>query len=321
MVDEQFFEYVISLLKEAGHMIAPDPVYVNHSIKDVIYFDSKKYVVMSESDRRLLALVDNISLIMELEWPRTNEKIQFFALVTHTSERSRSQDTGEIHFLLQQTWESNYSIIFVKNNNQFVISFADGAKSQVFSDWYDVYEDFDGVAERLSVGNISFSTCSDCFRDYRYAIERAYYTYPISIEEASYDMLPRDLFALKTAENGSFLPDIEVTKEDIREIVRANASYYRQLYGYDYIEACNRNALNDVLNYNLIDEIDRISFELDFADEYSEKPVSFHESDYTEEVATDEMDFLEGIDDVVIDMTILEDPVMLVKWLEKNNGK
>lgn len=320
MVDEQFFEYVITLLKEAGHTIAPDPVYANHSIEDAIYFDSEKYVVMSENDRELLALVDDISLLMELEWPSSNEKIQFFTLVTHTSERSRSQEIGEIHFLLQQTWAGNYSIVFVKNNNQFVISFVDRKKSQVLSDWFDIFEDFDSVAERLSVGNISFNTCSDCFGDYRYAIERTYYIYPISIEEASYDMLPRDLFSLKIEEDGSFLSDIEVTKEDIREVVHANASYYKQLYGYDYIEACSKNAHNNVLNYNLMDEIDRMSFELDFADEYSEKKVSFNESDYTEEIDTEEMDLSGDIDDAVVDLTILEDPVMLVKWLEKNFG-
>ena len=52
MDDMQFYEYVLSLLAEAGHVITPIPVYKNHTSDEALYIDSTKNVVVNRYDRR-----------------------------------------------------------------------------------------------------------------------------------------------------------------------------------------------------------------------------------------------------------------------------
>ncbi len=157
MQDSQFFEYVTSLARESGHMITPRPIFCNHSSSETLYIDSNKNVILSPNDRALLSAIENVSLIAEIVWPgvidELTEKIQIYSITINISDRSRSQDVADIHFLLQQFWTNKHSIVFFKNYDQFIISFADGVQSHILSDWYDIIDDYDKVVERISVAN------------------------------------------------------------------------------------------------------------------------------------------------------------------------
>ena len=43
MNNMQFYEYVLSLLIEAGHVITSVPVYANHTSGETLYIDSVSY--------------------------------------------------------------------------------------------------------------------------------------------------------------------------------------------------------------------------------------------------------------------------------------
>lgn len=55
MDDKLFYEYVLSLLFEAGHVITPFPIYRNHTSNEALYIDSKEDVVLNRFDRGLLS--------------------------------------------------------------------------------------------------------------------------------------------------------------------------------------------------------------------------------------------------------------------------
>lgn len=118
MQDNQFYEYASSMLVAAGHMITPSPVYINHSSNETIYIDSKKDVVISSIDRALLSYIDNVSLLMEVEWAgvvdELTERVQIFSVTVSFSESSRSQEVADIHHLLQKFWNNNHSIVLFK---------------------------------------------------------------------------------------------------------------------------------------------------------------------------------------------------------------
>ena len=322
MNDARFFEYVALLLKDAGHMITSVPVYVNHSSNETLYIDSSKDVILSGIDRSLLGNIENVSLIMEMEWPgiieELTEKVQIYSITVDLLKQSRSQDVADIHHLLQKFWTNNHSIVFFKNGDEFIISFADENQSHILSDWYDLSEDYDNVVERISIENVSLDNSSDYFSDMLYSVAREYYLHPISFEDASYGMLPMDLLTPKCDSITNIVSDISVTKEDIKEIVRNNLSYYTILYGDDYVSA-QYEGMFDTANYHDISaEIDRISFELDLAaemDQESMDGIDF-EFDNDDDYIDDDDDFYDDIDEDV-DPAIFDDPVLMVKWLEK----
>ena len=275
MQDNQFYEYASSMLVAAGHMITPSPVYINHSSNETIYIDSKKDVVISSIDRALLSYIDNVSLLMEVEWAgvvdELTERVQIFSVTVSFSESSRSQEVADIHHLLQKFWNNNHSIVLFKNKNHFVFSFADDTKSHILSDWFEISDDYDDVVECFAIENISLHSCDEYFDDFIYAIAREYYVHPISLEEASYGMIPIDMMVPKPVTEGSYIYDDEITKEDIKTAIRDNLSYYENMYGYDYV-AVRYEGKDDAVSYrNITDEIERISFELELIGENEEQ--------------------------------------------------
>ena len=106
MDDMQFYEYVLSLLAEAGHVITPIPVYKNHTSDEALYIDSTKNVVVNRYDRRLLSLMDNVSLLTEIKWPgvvdELDENVQIYSITVNFSNCCRSQNIADIHHLMQR---------------------------------------------------------------------------------------------------------------------------------------------------------------------------------------------------------------------------
>ena len=136
----------------------------------------------------------------------------------------------------------------------------------------------------------------------------------ISLEEASYGMMPIDMMVPKLVTEGSYIYDDEITKEDIKTAIRDNLSYYENMYGYDYV-AVRYEGTDDAVSYrNITDEIERISFELELIGENEEQflPDMEFNDDFDEEY--DEIDEFE--DDEDIDPAIYDDPILMVKWLE-----
>ena len=314
MDDKLFYEYVLSLLFEAGHVITPFPIYRNHTSNEALYIDSKEDVVLNRFDRGLLSLMDNVSLLADIKWPgvvdELDENVQIYSITVNFSNRCRSQSVADIHHLMQRYWNCTHSIVFFKHCEKYIVSFANNVCSHILSDWHNVGMDYDDIIDRICVGNISLTTSNEYFYDFLYAVAREYYIRPISFEEASYGLMPADYITKSLAS------DISFSKDEIKEIIQSNLVAFETVYGDDYVEPkyTGMEELNQ--HHNISAEIDRISFELELnsdIDNAQLEQFDFEEEGFEED---NDDDFFDGYDENV-DPAIFDDPVLMVKWLEK----
>ena len=314
MDDTLFYEYVLSLLFEAGHVITPFPIYRNHTSNEALYIDSKEDVVLNRFDRGLLSLMDNVSLLADIKWPgvvdELDENVQIYSITVNFSNRCRSQSVADIHHLMQRYWNCTHSIVFFKHCEKYIVSFANNVCSHILSDWRNVGMDYDDIIDRICVGNISLTTSNEYFHDFLYAVAREYYIRPISFEEASYGLMPADYITKSLAS------DISFSKDEIKEIIQSNLVAFETVYGDDYVEPkyTGMEELNQ--HHNISAEIDRISFELELnsdIDDAQLEQFDFEEEGFEED---NDDDFFDGYDENV-DPAIFADPVLMVKWLEK----
>lgn len=314
MDDKLFYEYVLSLLFEAGHVITPFPIYRNHTSNEALYIDSKEDVVLNRFDRGLLSLMDNVSLLADIKWPgvvdELDENVQIYSITVNFSNRCRSQSVADIHHLMQRYWNCTHSIVFFKHCEKYIVSFANNVCSHILSDWRNVGMDYDDIIDRICVGNISLTTSNEYFHDFLYAVAREYYIRPISFEEASYGLMPADYITKSLAS------DISFSKDEIKEIIQSNLVAFETVYGDDYVEPkyTGMEELNQ--HHNISAEIDRISFELELNSDIDDAQLD--QSDFEEEGFEEDNDddFFDGYDENV-DPAIFDDPVLMVKWLEK----
>ena len=314
MDDKLFYEYVLSLLFEAGHVITPFPIYRNHTSNEALYIDSKEDVVLNRFDRGLLSLMDNVSLLADIKWPgvvdELDENVQIYSITVNFSNRCRSQSVADIHHLMQRYWNCTHSIVFFKHCEKYIVSFANNVCSHILSDWHNVGMDYDDIIDRICVGNISLTTSNEYFHDFLYAVAREYYIRPISFEEASYGLMPADYITKSLAS------DISFSKDEIKEIIQSNLVAFETVYGDDYVEPkyTGMEELNQ--HHNISAEIDRISFELELNSDIDDAQLDqfdFEEEGFEED---NDDDFFDGYDENV-DPAIFDDPVLMVKWLEK----
>lgn len=310
MDNMKFYEYVFTILSEAGHVITSSPIYVNHSSGETLYIDSSKDVVTNRFERDLLSLIDNVSLLVDVRWPgvvpELDENVQIYSATVDFSERCRSQNIADIHHLLQKYWNCTHSIVFFKNKESYLISFADKDRSHILSDWFSITYEWDKIVERVGIEDIAIDTCENYFLDFLYATAREYCIRPVSFEEASYGLMPLDYISK------SLSSDIPLSRDEIKNMIRDNLLYFELMYGDDYVEPQYTGMEERTYYHNISDEIDRISFELELEDTDDEEQFSFED-----DLDDDDNDDIFDDYDEDIDPAIFDDPTLMVKWLEQ----
>lgn len=311
----QFYEYVLSLLTDAGHVITSIPIYANHTSNEALYIDSTNDILLNRFERRLLSSMNNISLLAEIKWSgvvdELNENVQIYSITVNFSEYCRSQNIADIHHLMQRYWDCTHSIVFFKNYKNYIVSFADNDSSHILSDWRKIEIDYDDIVDIICVENISFKTSDEYFFDFLYSIAREYCIRPISFEEAYYGLMPIDYI------NKKLTLDSSVLKYDIKEMIRSNLFTFETLYGDDYVEPMYIETEESDKYNSISDEINKISFELEIDEDVGNDQLEkFDFEDYEDFVEDKNGEGLDDYDDN-IDPTIFEDPILMIKWLER----
>ena len=316
MVNTQFHEYVSMLLKESGHMVTSEPIYINHTATETLYIDSIKDVTVTRFDRELLQCIENVSLLIELTWSEViaelSETVQIYSITVDFSDRVRSELVADIHHLLHQYWSCDHSIVFFKNRNQYIISFADKEQSHILSDWFDLNVDYDETAARLNIGCMSLANSAEYFTDFIYAVARSYYLQPISFEYASYGMMPRDY--IKVGLDAGY----GITKEDIKELIRCNMAVYERQYGTNYVAPLRPDSNAHPHYHDITAELERLSFELELAsDAKDDEQIVLFGFDSADDDFIEDDGFFDDLDADIND-AIFDDPSLMVKWLERS---
>ena len=316
MVNTQFHEYVSMLLKESGHMVTSEPIYINHTSTETLYIDSIKDVTVTRFDRELLQCIENVSLLIELTWSEViaelSETVQIYSITVDFSDRVRSELVADIHHLLHQYWSCDHSIVFFKNRNQYIISFADKEQSHILSDWFDLNVDYDETVARLNIGCMSLANSAEYFTDFIYAVARSYYLQPISFEYASYGMMPRDY--IKVGLDAGY----GITKEDIKELIRCNMAVYERQYGTNYVAPLRPDSNAHPHYHDITAELERLSFELELAsDAKDDEQIVLFGFDSADDDFIEDDGFFDDLDADIND-AIFDDPSLMVKWLERS---
>lgn len=177
------------------------------------------------------------------------------------------------------------------------------------SDWFRIDTNYDEIIDRIHIANISLDSSNDYFTDFLYAIAREYYPYPDLFEEASYDMMPLSYPVPRADYNSS------ISKDEMGYMIRSNMNHFKNIHADDYKEIIYEGRTKQLQYQNLSDEIERISFELSADMDESEQTDMFKFDIDDDCIDGVDDDFFEDEDDV--DPAILDDPVLMVKWLQK----
>lgn len=300
---EQFYKDCMERLYTAGHVFTLEPLFYNHSSEEFVYFDCAEAVSLTRDQRKLLQQFNNISKLI------TTNGCTFLSINLLCSRKHRSQVAHDIHTMLNPVIGTQGSIIFFRYDDELMLSFMGFGTTCRLSDWYDVDDPMDELADKLDIANMSLSSDSNYFDDFAYVLIRSYYQLPrvTSLSE----LLPLNFFAYLDEENF----DREIVDQIIKERLREPETQY----GDDYVPD-DEELPQETNNDDLDSELDLMLLEMNETDDnlFGEEVEQDEDDgffDDEEEMMQEEKDNYE-FDDV--DPEIFQDPAKMVKWIERH---
>ena len=287
--DENFFYiFAMNLFYSAGHVFTLSPEFINHSPKQVVYFDNRTDITLSRMQRELFYSFNNISRLFSV-----NNCI-FFSMNLTTSKSTRSQAAHDIHMMIHSITEANGTICLFRYNDEIMLSFVGFGCRCILSDWYLIEDDYELLLKKLDIANMSVSQNKDYFNDMIFSLARDYY---LKEQPTIYDLLPID-FISKAGTN-------DIDRDKIDEQIEFELSSPQRNYGDDYVEY-DKSVYIKPEDINT--EFDLLLLELD-------NEIDENELSETNETAEDK-EILE-LDN--LDSEIFQDPELMIKLLKKLN--
>ncbi len=109
------------MLRFAGHTNTTVPIYINHTFKQVVYFDTNKILSTDVALSGLDIIAINISHLFNLEnelfESELQDKIGYYSVEIVSSLEDRSQAAYDIHRLLHPTFEEISTVMFFCHND------------------------------------------------------------------------------------------------------------------------------------------------------------------------------------------------------------
>ena len=279
---EKFFEYALELFVKSGHTDATEPEFTNHSTKQFIYLDCDKNFSLSQKQRDVFRLFDNISRLF------TIKGIAFFSLNLLGTHSERSQAAHNSHMLIQSVVKNQATICMSRHADEIILSFAGYGSNCILSDWYSSeYK----ILERLDIANMTIADVKEYFLDFVSIFARHYY---FSNKPTFYDSLPLNFFSDWKS---------DVTREEIEEFLREQRFSIVKEYGNDYVEYST---------FVLEDAVDNeYEFDLILQEAENVQIIFSDKEDLTKQTESDEYDLSE------IDTNIFADPELLLNYIDK----
>lgn len=283
---EKFFEYALELFVKSGHTDATEPEFTNHSTKQFIYLDCDKNFSLSQKQRDVFRLFDNISRLF------TIKGIAFFSLNLLVSSSERSQAAHNSHTLIQSVVNDQATICMSRHDNEIILSFAGYGSTCILSDWYSSeYK----ILERLDIANMTITDNREYFFDFVSIFARHYY---FSNKPTFYDSLPLNFFSDWKS---------DVTREEIEEFLREQRFSVVKEYANDYV------------GYDTPSPEEYIDNEYEFdlvLQEAENVQISFsEEEDSLDQTEADEYDLSD------ISPEVFDDPELLLNYIENYSNK
>lgn len=286
-----------------------------------IYTDMNFKGMLTSEDRSILDKISSIAYLFdsELDYFRneTPNYIQYFSVDIENNVANRSQDAYEIHRVIAKATQF-CSVVLFRHQEKYMLTFhywyQDDKYSIFLSDWFD--EDKEPFFELISASNLSDTSTIEFFTDLIYFASRDYYIYPLSKEYMKYIILPSE----------RMIDEIPVyyRGDELNEII---IGLYKQLF-FEYADDFIGNTITNLSENIMGEDIEEIDFDLlEYELKHSDSVDNEFTDIYDEEFFSDE-DFTEGknltkheseFSALDIDPDVLEDPLKLLEWLNKQD--
>lgn len=310
--DDFLYLLALKFFRKAGHAVASEVLFANHTPEQLVYFDSGIDISLSRIQRNMLKNVTNVSHLFDIS-DATFEisgsgSVSFYSIELLSTKQNRSQVAYDIHSLLRLAFSGIGSIVLFRFDYELMLSLQVGDSDIYLSDWFHQDNDFELWVERINICGMSLKSARDFVNDFIYNSARCYFIYPITIETAAYTMLPVNYFSNLDLSGEDF--DTEDFKTTIREYLR----YAEIKYGDDYVEQGEM----EILSINAGSELELLAFELELdneSDENDEEDGTLGVVDNSNDFSEDE-NVIEEYEFSEIDEDILQDPIEMLKYIK-----
>ncbi|NLX64367.1 MAG: hypothetical protein GX022_06315 [Clostridiaceae bacterium] len=294
----------LGLLKAMQYPVKLHSDNVNQKIEEFIYFTVPNKVYYSQEEMRYLNRIETVSFLCELHHSELinnkessnldTDSIVFIAIEINSPERDRSVDLYYISQILNKTYDG-FVVIIAKSANNIMFSTCIEKNIVFMSEWYNINSSYTDIIPLCAIcySNIlGARTIEDFYYELVYGFSREYLLYNESFEFTAYQLFP-------------YIDDFTnyccITKQQIMEVANQNFNYYKEKYGFDFVEPDNSFAV-------LLEEDDEWALLIELEDYKSLD--EFENCDDFE----DKKQYIEysGLDD-----EILKDPVKLLNWLKQ----
>jgi hypothetical protein len=302
----------LALLRAMGYPVKSHSYIGNQKIENFIYFTVQNKSHYNEQEMMYLKHVETASFLCELRYcdlidnnESSDDTIVFLAIEINSSEKDRSEDSFYISQILSKTYKG-FVVLIIKNADYIMFCTHIDDQAVCMSEWYSINSTCMDLFPLCAVCYPYISgvrTVKDYYYELAYGFSRDYIRYPESYEFAAYQVLPY----IEVDMADSF-----ISKQRIKEIAEQNHNYYQEKYGYDFVNPDNSFTI-------LLEEDDEWTLlELDdFV--LPEEELEDAGGDYDEDANDEDEDDIQQIDYSGIDDETLNDPVKLLKWLERRD--
>lgn len=292
--EEALYTYAMELFFKTGHAATSEPEFIDHTPQQFVYFDNKSDISLSQEQRNLFRTFNNVSRLFSANG------CVFFSIDLFVSNTVRSQMAHDIHMMIHPVVGASGTICLFRLNNEVMLSLVGFGLRCILSDWYPMADGNESLIEKIDISNMSTNQNSDYFLDMVYMLARPYY---LSGQPSIYELLPLNFIS------GTGLDDID--REEINQYVQDRINAPLREYGDDYVEYSEPAAVQSI---NIDSELDLMLLEMDNKDDnpFGEELEPEEDLDDNESTELNEYEF-NGVDP-----EIFRDPLLMVKWLEKD---
>lgn len=125
-VSSNFYEIAMALFCNAGHAVTAEPIYINHSPEQVVYFDSGVDAYLSCQQRATIHTVANISHLFDIHGDcfckKSDVTCCFYSIELMTTCSFRSQAAYDAHIALIPFLSGDINIILFRHDGKLMLS-------------------------------------------------------------------------------------------------------------------------------------------------------------------------------------------------------
>ena len=287
---EMFYQYVQQLCIRTGHTLVTVPIYANHTPEQFFYLDNHTELSLTQSERALFTSFYNVSLLF------CANDCWFISANLFTERSMRSQLAHDVHTLIHMIMGANASVCFFRHEEEVILSLVGYNYQCILSDWYPIDDDYDTLASKLCVANMSITDYEEYFVDMVYALGRRYY---FSGYPSRYDLLPVDCLLYAKG---------DLVSGDIDELISKGLSEFVGTYGDDYVEYCETKLSDREEQQRALDSmlLSMLNAEGEYASEMNSEILD--DSQFSDENLIDD-----------IEPELFQDAELLLKWIRKKD--